>query len=362
MKINCLIGVCVAASVIGAFESTAGVVGHAGIPPSPSGVAMSCDNPSKTIAVVRAKSATTVIQSTPAGVAWQVRLPPMQSAYDQYWIAPDGDGAVVAVSMSAVGKAFLVSPGHKSVEVEGVLSAVDFQPGLVLVATEGDAPGVRIRVFNRRTGTVVGDSVVKDVPGDGFRRFLFRLTDDGRAYYYLGLNETGGEVPVVRNVVDGTRYQLGFVVPGQVEDMVLQSLDSGVLAVSGNAYVVKNNQVSKVPANSVVGWIDQIMEPNGSAIHAVKGQRGWGVVDPETASWLISAPGGGHLYVGEAGVAMIDNSSPTFGMTSYQFSGVKPAKTWPRRQISGAAPEIACVNVFGAMTYEHGEFLWNPSF
>jgi len=318
---------------------------------------MSCDNPFKTMAVVRAKSATTVFQSSPKGIAWQVKLPPMQSDFDRYWLAPDGDGAVVAVSMSAGGKAYLVLPRHKPVEV-----AVDFQPGLVLVATEGDAPGVRIRVFNRRTGAVVGDSVVKDVPGDGFRRFLFRLTEDGRAYYYLGLNETGGEVPVVRNVVDGTRYPLGFVVPGQVEDMVLQSLDSGVLAVSGNAYVVKNNQVSKVPANTAVGWIDQVMEPNGSPIHAVKGQRGWGVVNPETGAWLMSSPGGGHLYVGEAGVAMIDNSSRSVGMTSHQFSGIKPAKTWPRRQISGAAPEIACVNVFGAMTYENGKFIWNRSF
>lgn len=355
---------CVAVSVAGVLlcQATAGVVGHAGLPRSASGVAMSCDHPFKTIAVVRAKSATTVFQSTPKGIAWQVKLPPMQGDFDQYWMAPDGDGAVVAVSMSDGGRAYLVSPSHKPVEVAGVLSAVDFQPGLVLVATEGDAPGIRIRVFNRTDGAVVGDSVVKDVPGDGFRRFLFRLTEDGRAYYYLALNETGGEVPVVRNVADGKRYPLGFVVPGQVEDLVLQSLDSGVLAVSGNAYVVKNNRVSKVPANSAVGWIDQVMEPNGSGIHAVKGQRGWGVLNPETGAWLMSAPGGGHLYVGEAGVAMIDNSSRSVGMTSYQFSGMKPAKTWPHRQISGAAPEIACVNVFGAMTYENGKFIWNRSF
>lgn len=166
---------------------------------------------------------------------------------------------------------------------------------------------------------------------------------------------------MVRDVVDGKLRRPGYTIPGQVEDMVLQSAESGILAISGKAFVLGNNMLTPVPANDTVGWIDEIIDPNGSAIAAVRGQRGWGVVDRDSGDWLASTPGGSQLYAGEAGLVILDTSVNSSGITAYDFKGAKPTIARHSSDAWDADDEIVCVNVFGVMTYSEGRFTWNRS-
>ena len=183
--------------------------------PSTTGNAfISCRDPFHTIGIVREKRATIVYQTSPAGMEWQYRLPPMISEYPQWYVDPNGSAAVIALSPQ-VGRVFLVTGHREPIVINGGVGAVDFQGNRVLIETaSGENAPSRIRVYDIDSGKMVGDTSFRVDYGDDFRRFSVRLSRDGQFYYYLDSMMR----PTVRDVVSGKETCIRCSVSGAGAD------------------------------------------------------------------------------------------------------------------------------------------------
>ena len=361
------------ACLLASGESLSGVVAQARVPNTSGGATISCRNPVQTLGIVRTKDSTRIFQARPDGIHWQIDLPPMIAEHDQYWMAPDGAAAVVAISTHAdTAEAFLVTGHHKAIEIDGVVLSVDFQGDLALVATvdhraagalaanedpETNA-GTRIRVYSLSSGKLVGDTWFADAVPLIMKEFYVRLSGDGRHYYYVA-NISGREMAVVRDVVSGQKHEWGYSIAGSINDMLMYSQSRGHVVRGGKVYRLGGRELIPVQPNDDVGAVDRLVESVDRSIQAVTG-NGWGVFDTSTGSWIATGKGS-SLHSSKWGLTVVDMSIDSKSVRTYDFPGMEPRLV---RSSSGEtldARTLVCANAFGFMKYRSGAFIWHKS-
>lgn len=347
-----------------------GVVAQAGVPNLFDGKTISCRNPSKVLGIVRNEGSTVVFQARPTGIHWKFELPAMVYDYDQYFMAPDGSAAVVAISPEL---AYLVSGNRAPKKITGAILAVDFQRDSVLVATADDkngavantdpeaVSGTRVRVFETDTGKLRGDTWFSDTVPAIMKQFYVRLSGDGQSYYYIHRTGSGGEVPVSRDVASGEKQTVSSrtKVPGSIDDMMLYSSSRGYLLISGKIYATAQAGLVPVYHNDEVGAVHQLVESADSSMQPVVGDGGWGAFDTATGAWIIAGEGS-SLHSTDAGLTVEDISVDSRSVKTYDFSGAQPRlirAITPGGALDGKT--LACANAFGFMEYKNGEFKWH---
>lgn len=362
MNAKSLNKIAVMMSCLLAFGSAeAEVIGHALIPNTSDGKFISCRNPFQALGIVRAEDATVVYQARPNGVQWEFRLPPMISEYDQYYVAPDGSAAVIALSPQ-VGRVFLVSGNHKPITIHGAVTAVDFQKSRVLIATvdRENAP-YRVRVYQRDSGALVGDTSFEAEFGDDFRRFLIRLAGDGQSYYYVAQTPAGGIMPVTRDVVTGQERVFDYEINGWIEDMLLYSDDRGYMVIDGRVFALGDRGLIPIPENDVVEPAYYLVESDDNSIQAVRGASGWGVFNTKSGNWVMAERQlASSLHSSGSILTVTSIHSNSGDVRTYDFSGLKPKLV---RSISGSIVDksLTCANAYGFMNYKDGHFVWYRS-
>lgn len=338
------------------------VVARARVPPTYNGTFVACNAPTRLVSIVRGKDSTTALQTMPSGIRGKALLPAMESAYDQYWAAADESAAVVATSVRSPGLIHLVTWTNRPVELVGVVLDVDFQKDQVLVATALDGDRVRVRILDSRSGNIVADSMFHDSIGTDIGYFSMRLTEDGRSYYYIKFSDAGARVVMIRDVVTGEVVATSPAGIGDVDDVSMFSKKRGILAAGGKAYLWGEGAPEMVRLEPAIGWINEIIEPGGSGIYAVRGRAGWGVIDPRTADWKLVVPGlAQNLLVDSSYLTHLSLVGETPTLSVYDFSGVHPRLV--RRIGSGSAVQgdVACTNAFGMMISRDGKFSWQKA-
>jgi hypothetical protein len=363
--VRCFVGVAV---LLAWQNAVPGVVNRSGSSENPAGIAVDCSNPHRNLGVVRAPRSTMVFQTSPHGMEWRHSLPEMEFTSDRYFMAPDGSGVVVGVSPAS---SFLVAGELGVREVDGAVLAVDYQGDRVLVVTStGGDPGsgemevdvisgLRARVFDMRSGALVGDSRFNDaIPVMG-SEFIARLSEDGSFYYYVERDAAGKERPVLRDVQSGKKELLDVEVPGSVEDMMMYSRTLGYVIADERIYSIGRGQVVPVADNQAVGGVYRLIESSDPSIQAVKGREGWGVFDAGTGEWILTGVGSSISFSGPR-LVVVDTSVDSRGIRVWDFSGVEPkllVDSRPGRALNEKS--LVCASPFGFMTFEHGQLQWH---
>lgn len=363
--------------------ATAGVSPKFGGPSTSSRIEIGCANPHKWLVVVRTGNATRVIQAGPQGVNWQVGLQSMRDDNDPYWLSPDGSAAVIAVSHAAGRQAYLVSEHHEPIAIaEGSVFAVDFQKNQVMVATGGPVdgeslPGSRVRVYDRSSGQILGDSAFQDrlafsVTHDASKQFNLRLAEDGQSYYYIRWTRSAGDELVVRDVVSGRVRAIHDNFPARavvvnntsanvgIHDALLYA-DGGYVIAGGKLFTIRDEALVTIDVPDALGWPTRLVESADESRQAIVGSKGWGVFDTDTSRWIMIEPSSytRRLQSSDGVITVLDLSRHASGIRTYDVSGHRPVLV---RSFAGGelnSSTLACANAYGFMTYDNGKLDWH---
>lgn len=369
---KCILQLLALSSLFITSTANSGVVGRFNLPNTTGDVSFNCNNPHRVLAVVRGSNSTEIIQAGPHGTVWQVSLPPMPVKYDSYWMAPEGDSAVVALVTGIDGTAYLVSGQHEPVEIRGAIAAVDFQGKRVLVATV-DTVGVRVRVYNTDSGKLVGDTSFTDVVAvEVDKPFYIRLAGNGKFYYYVRETKRSGQLPVARDVKTGEEKLLpyeavaGRLPNGIINDMMIYSGKHGYMIIGGELFAMSARGLISIPVDPRIGNIRYLVEMNdrAKARQAVEGVRGWGVFDTRRENWLLVEKGGGYdISSSEFGLTVVQQSLKTDRIRTFDFSNSgrnhKAVRVYAGKALKDGTP--VCANAFGFMRFKNGKFSWHRS-
>lgn len=337
----------------------AGVIERAGTSGAWDGKFISCHAPEATLGVVRGTTATTVFQATPTGIAWKYVLPETTAIYDQIWAAPDGTGAVVALTIDQGGASrnFYVAKSGP-VEVNGGLVAVDVQGDRVLIVTAGPKGdhAYRARVFQRTPWRLVGDSTFAADFGDDFRRFSVRLAGDGQSYYYLD----GAMAPNLRDAVTGQQMPLGAAFPrGGIDDLLLDSSADGFVVAGNQLYVLGPDHAMTLIPTPDRQPVESLVETEAPGLQAVRFAYGWGMLDRAAKRWLkVSSDPVSSIQSNGVMLTVVNSPAGKDSIEVFDFSGRSPTLVG-NASSPAAAQAVACVNPFGYMRYVDGAFEWH---
>ncbi|MCJ0826489.1 hypothetical protein MQC88_11095 [Luteimonas sp. 50] len=336
-----------------------GVIERAGTPGAWGGKFISCHAPEATLGVVRGARSTTVYQATAKGIDWKYVLPQTVGKSDQIWAAPDGKGAVIAVTMHQKGSSrnFHVSEAGP-VEVDGGLVAVDYQADRVMIVTSAPrlAHTYRVRVFERSPWKLVGDSTFTSDFGDGFRRFSVRLTRDGQSYYYLD----GAMAPTVRDAIAGQEVPLGFeFAPGGIDDLLLYSDADGFAVMGNRLYALRPNHALEVVPVPGRQYVDSLLETGDARLQPVRFAYGWGMLDRQARRWrMVSDDPVSAIHSQGAMLTVVNSPVGKDSVEVFDFSGSTPALVATADK-PGPAQAVVCANPYGYMRYADGAFSWH---
>ncbi len=350
--------VCIAAFLIAGPASSA-VLEHALVPNTTGGVFISCQNSTPVIAITRTANSTVVAQAGPSGVLWQHRLPQMNAEYDQYYVAPDGSAAVVALSQ-LVGNVYLVSGRRSPTILYGAVAAVDFQNNLVMIAHSDRERGpLIVSVYQVDTGDLVGTTRFMPPRWDDFQQFSVRLSGDGSFYYYL--DET--QNLRAHNVLTGKPITLDVRMPNGIQDVLLRSRDHGYVIASGKIYAVLGGELRQIetpivnkgsPAKPAQPL--HLVESTDRSIQPVVFHFGWGISDVASGQWLAQS-NEGELLSASNGTAIVVHRHKgrveVFGLTDSEPKSLRSAV------IGSRSNALVCANAYGGMTFEKGQFIWH---
>ena len=348
---------CAMAAAVFASIVHAGVVEKAGIPNTTDGKLLSCSSPKGTLGIVRGEGGTTVFHSSPRGVEWSHRLPAMKSRYDHFWIAPDGERAVISISVNEGDESsnYFVS-GTKKIEIKGGLVAVDFQGSYVLVVTTiaGSEDGYRARIYDSHPWRLIGDSTFSSAFGEDFRRFAVRLSEDGRSYYYIDRDKK----PYVRDASSGQQIPFRYQLPrGGLDDLLLKTEKEGVAVAGNSLWLLGERQSRKItlPQNTAV---DALVETGSDHLLAVRFAYGWGTFNLDSGQWHVvtNEPVAAIHGTGKA-LTVVSGPPGNRKIGAYDLSGNTPLLLGAMA-VQGDAERIACANRFGYMTYSGDSFQW----
>jgi len=349
------------ASLVMAGPASAETVFQA-LAPSETGPAfISCRNPFQTIGIVRKPEATLVYQTSPAGMEWQHRLPPMQSEYPQWYVDPDGAAAVVALSPQA-GRVFLVTGQDDPVVMTGAVGAVDFQGNRVLIetasGTQGEDAPSRVRVYRIDSGRLVGDTTFHAEFGDDFRRFSIRLSGDGSFYYYLDSTMR----PTAIDAVSGREIEFDWPAREMpIDDMLLYSKDRGYAVAGNKLYALGQGHEWHEVAIPDGTYAQSLVESGDSAIQPVMFPLGgWGVLHSGSGRWLIKKGRGASAIHSRGSVLTVVGLTADSNVVDvYDFSGLKPRLLRSIASRDLVNRSTTCANEHGILNYTDGKFVWH---
>lgn len=354
----------------------AGSIPRSGIPNTTGGVAMSCSDPEKFLVVKRLENSTDVLQLGPKGKNWHVQLPRMNAEYDQYYLSPDGTAAVIITSPND-GEAYLVTGNSGATPIaDGYVSSVDFQHGKVLVATGTFQNGrkqevTRVRIYDLHSGKMTADIRFNDVTQQSvYRGWTFKLTEDGKAFYYLQQAMAG--IPgglTIRDAMTGKKRMQSLVLDdgsnlkGEIVDVAMMSESRGHLVANiGNLYALSPHGLEPIPIPESIGRVEHIVQSSRTPLQGIIGSAGWGIRNSESGRWTLIEKGFGvHLQAGGDAWTVVDQHMHSAGIRVYDMSTTSARKTRNLRGIVGDDQTLVCANAYGAMRYEDGKFNWHQT-
>ena len=342
------VSIFVASAALFSGIALAGADQHASIPNTSGGVFISCQNPISVVTIARAPDGTRVSQAGPSGFAWQHRLPPMNSEYDQYYVAPDGSAAVVALSQG-VGNVYLVSQRQTPTVLSGAIAAVYFQvPLAMIVHTDRPNGPYNVSIYRVGSGDLVGNTSFARPNWEDFRQFTVRLSGDGRFYYYLDDMQR----LQLRDAVTGKPVFLDAQLPQGIEDVLLRTRNSGYLIASGKLLAIVGGDAEEIqtpllPLN--------LVESTDPSIQPVNFHFGWGVRDVASGEWLALGRDGEIITAGHGMAAVLESQNGRVQV--YDLSGKSRLLRSVAVDTRGGRRPM-CANGYGAMTYRDGQFIW----
>lgn len=338
--------------------SLAGVNQQAGIPNISGGTFISCQNPVRVISIVRRPDGTLVSQAGPSGITWRHRLPPMHGEYDQYYVAPDGSAAVVALSRH-VGNVYLVSGRRSPTILHGAIGAVDFQGGKVMVALADRSDGpLNVGLYRADSGDQIANTAFMPPSWEDFQYFTVRLSGDGSFYYYLDEMQR----LQLRDAVNGKPILLDAPLPGGIEDVLLRSRNHGYLIASGKLFAVAGGRLEEIATPLLTEGMHaepalplNLVESTDESIQAVNFHFGWGVRDIASGRWLAKGADGKVLSAGNGVATVLESQEGRVRV--FDLSGGSRVLRGVSVDIQGGQQPV-CVNAHGVMTYGKDGFVW----
>ena len=339
------------------------------------GIANSCANSSQLLQVQKLSKSTEIVGIGPTGERWRRTLPASSEKSLPFHASSKGNAVVLATNLAG-GEAFLVTD-ERTISIDnGYIQSADFANGHTIVVTtvvEENKPrsDTRVRVFRNKTGAIVGDYVITDAERISEkpleREWSFRLSSDAKyIYYFKSAYDAAFKELAIVDVNSGRTKGLALRLTDnsawthQVYDAVLLSGDSAIITsgLGGGLYYLNSEGAREIETPSSIGTIERLQYVPERQEVATIGQSGWAIRSLRDSSWKLGESGTGlvRLQPDSSGWTASDrkSSSPVrfYTLQGGQYTLTRSLKNIPR------SAKISCVNSFGAMVLDGGEFVW----